>query len=310
MGALPKRATMPPLEFEHGDVLPPLVTPFDGDDEVDADALASLVDELVEAGLAGMVPCGTTGEFASLSDEEYRTVVETTAEAADGRVPVVAGAADTTVDGVVRRLRVAREVGADAGMVTLPYFHGSTAPAGQRAFLRAVADDAPLPVFLYDIPSCVGEAIDPGVVGDLAGHDSVVGLKDSGGDLTALQATLRATPEEFTVFQGFDNHLFPTLDLGVTGGINALSQAIPEAYVAVGEAVRAGDRERALRVHREAIEPLFEHCFDHGFAPVAKAATAERGFLPDATCRPPLVDLDAEARRAVGETVDDALDAV
>ena len=297
--------------FRHGAVSPPVVTPFDPDGGVDADALASHVDTLVEAGLDGMVPCGTTGEFASLTDAEYRTVVETTVDAVDGRVPVIAGAADTTVPGVRERLAVAREAGADAGLVTLPYYHTSTAPDGQRAFLEAVADDAPLPLFLYDIPSTVGESIDPRVVGDVAtDHDSVVGMKDTSGDLSSLDAKIRATPDSFTAFQGFDSLLYPSFSLGVDGGIHALSQVIPEVFVALGEAIRAGDDDRALELHRRGIVPLFDRCADHGFAPATKVAAVHREFIPDPAVRPPLTLPDGAAREAIAADVDAALDAV
>ncbi|MFW5917278.1 MAG: dihydrodipicolinate synthase family protein [Halorubrum sp.] len=299
---------MTDLTFRRGAVSPPIVTPFDADGDVDADALASHVDVLVEAGLDGMVPCGTTGEFASLTDAEYRTVLETTAEAVDGRVPVIAGAADTTVPGVLDRLRVADEVGADAGLITLPYYHTSTAPDGQRAFFENVADDASLPVFLYDIPSTVGESIDTEVVADVADRERIVGLKDTSADLTGLDAVLRETPDSFTVFQGIDALLYPSVPLGVDGGINALSQVIPEVFVALGEAVRAGDDDRALALHRRAIAPLFDRCGDHGFAPAAKVAAAHRGFVPDPRVRPPLTLPDEAAREAIEADVDAALD--
>ncbi|PAU83920.1 dihydrodipicolinate synthase family protein [Halorubrum salipaludis] len=297
-------------EFRHGAVSSPIVTPFDAEGGVDADALATHVEALADAGLDGVVPCGTTGEFASLTDAERRTAIETVVEAADDGLAVIAGAADTTVSGAHDRLRFAAEAGADAGLITLPYYHTSTSPDGQRAFFERVADGSPLPIYLYDIPATVGEPIDPGVVGDLADHESVVGLKDTSGDLTGLDAALRRTPDSFTVFQGVDAQLYPTASLGVDGGINALSQVIPEAFVALGEALRAGDDERALALHREAIAPVFARCAEHGFAPVAKVAAAHRGFIPDPRVRPPLTLPDAAAREAIAADVDAALDAV
>jgi 4-hydroxy-tetrahydrodipicolinate synthase len=297
-------------EFRRGAVSPPIVTPFDADGDVDTDALAGHVDALVDAGLDGIVPCGTTGEFASLTDAERRTVIETAIEAADGRVHVIAGAADTTVSGVRDRLRFAADAGADAGLITLPYYQTSTSPDGQRAFFEQVADDSPVPIYLYDIPATVGEPIDPGVVADLAAHESVVGLKDTSGDLSGLDAALRRVPDSFTVFQGVDAQLYPTASLGVDGGICALSQVIPEAFVALGEALRAGDDDRALALHREAIAPLFAQCAEHGFAPAAKVAAAHRGFIPDPRVRPPLTLPGAAGREAIAADVDAALDAV
>ncbi|EMA61218.1 dihydrodipicolinate synthase family protein [Halorubrum kocurii] len=297
-------------EFRYGAVSPPIVTPFDADGDVDTDALATHVETVVDAGLDGVVPCGTTGEFASLTDDERRAVVETVVDAADGRIPVIAGAADATVPGVRDRLQFAAEVGADAGLVTLPYYHTSTAPAGQRAFLDAVADGAPLPIYLYDIPSTVGEPIDPDVLAAVAERESVVGLKDTSGDISAVDTAVDRTPDEFTVFQGVDALLYPSASIGVDGGIHALSQAIPEVFVALGEALRDGDDARALALHRRAITPLFERCGDHGFAPVAKVAAAHRGFVPDPRVRPPLTLPDEAAREAIAGDVDAALEVV
>ncbi|ELZ59340.1 MULTISPECIES: dihydrodipicolinate synthase family protein [Halorubrum] len=302
------------LDLPHAAVSPPIVTPFTAADaaesDVDADALANHVDALVEAGIDGMVPCGTTGEFASLDDAERRTVVETVVDAADGRVPVIAGTADTSVSRVRDHLSAAAAAGADAGLVTLPYYHGSTSPDGQRAFVEAVTEDAPLPVLLYDIPATVGESLDVEVLADAAARESVVGMKDTTGDLTGLEAKLRETPDSFAVFQGVDAQLYPSASLGVDGGIHALSQVIPEAFVALGEAIRAGDDDRALALHRRAVAPLFERCADHGFAPAAKVGAAHRGFIPDPAVRPPLTLPDADAREAIRADVDAALDAV
>ncbi|WP_017342476.1 dihydrodipicolinate synthase family protein [Halorubrum sp. T3] len=297
-------------EFRHGAVSPPIVTPFDADGDVDTDTLADHVDALVDAGLDGVVPCGTTGEFASLTDAERRTVVETVVDAADERVPVIAGAADTSVAGVRERLDAVDAAGADAALVTLPYYHNSTAPAGQRDFLDAVADDAPLPIYLYDIPSTVGEPIDPDVLAAAAEHESIVGLKDTSSDVSAVDTAVDRTPDEFTVFQGVDALLYPSASLGVDGGIHALSQVIPEVFVALGEAIRDGDDERALTLHRRAVRPLFARCGDHGFAPATKVAAAHRGFIPNPAVRPPLTLPDEDARKAIRADVDAALDVV
>ena len=297
-------------DLPHAAVSPPIVTPFDGAGDVDVDALASHVDALVEAGIDGIVPCGTTGEFAGLTADERRTAIETVADAADGRVPVIAGAADTAVPAVRAHLSAAAAAGADAGLVTLPYYHASTAPAGQRAFIDAVADDAPIPLLLYDIPETVGEPIDLDVLADAARRESVIGMKDTTGDLTALEAKLRETPDSFAVFQGVDAQLYPSASLGVDGGIHALAQAIPEVFVALGEAIRDGDDDRALALHRRAVGPLFERCADHGFAPATKVAAAHREFIPDPAVRPPLTLPDEDAREAIRTDVDAALDAV
>lgn len=290
-------------------VSPPLVTPFDAAGDVDADALATVVDNCVDAGLDGLVPCGTTGEFASLTDDEWERVVETTVDVG-GDVPVVAGVADTSVSGVLDRLDRASRAGADAGLVTPPYFHTANDPAGTEAFLRAVADDAALPLFLYDIPACTGAKLDVDTALALAGHDSVVGIKDSSGEFSAFLDLVRRAPESSAVLQGFDDQFVPSVAFGADGAINALSGAIPEVYVAARDALAAGDHEEARRLHEDAVAPLFAHCYDHGFAPVTKVAVAARGWIPSAEVRPPLVALEEAARADVAEAVDRALAAI
>ncbi|WP_049909915.1 dihydrodipicolinate synthase family protein [Halococcus salifodinae] len=286
----------------------PLVTPLDGDEAVDHDALASLVSHVREGGVEGLVPCGTTGEFASLDAEEYRAVLETTVDAA-GDAPVMAGTAATSVAETLHRIETARDAGVDIGLIVLPYFHTANDPEGNAEFVRRVADDAVLPLYLYNIPACTGQAIAPDVVKSVADHDRIHGLKDSSGDFNYFVETLRRTPDDFDCYQGFDSHLVPGMLQGGTGGINALSNVVPKVFTA-GAAAAAGDVDAARRIGNEGIAPLFQQCVAHGFAPATKAALAERSILDDATVRPPLVEPGDEAREEIGEAVDIALDVV
>ncbi|ELZ96413.1 dihydrodipicolinate synthase family protein [Haloferax sulfurifontis] len=280
----------------------PLVTPFDGG-TVDHEALGALVDHVVDGGVDGLVPCGTTGEFASLDDAESRAVLETTVERAAGR-PVMAGTAATSVAATVDRIDVAAEVGADAALITLPYFHGSNDPSGDVAFVESVADESALPLYLYNIPACVGRSLGADAVVDLAEHGAIRGLKDSSGDLNYFSELLRRTPDAFQLFEGFDSHLVPGLVLGATGGVNALSNVVPEAFVAAATAADRGDVAEARRIHERHIAPLFQQCVEHGFAPATKAALRARGVLETAEVRPPLVGLDKTARGEISSLVE------
>jgi 4-hydroxy-tetrahydrodipicolinate synthase len=286
----------------------PLVTPF-ADGGVDADALAGLVERVVDAGVTALVPAGTTGEFASLTDEEYRVLLRTTTEAAPADVPVVAGTAATSVPGALDRVETAAAAGADAALVTLPYFHTANDPAGNERFLRAVAEASALPLYLYNIPSCTGAVLSPETAAAVAEHDAVHGVKDSGGDFNYFSELLRLVPDGIRCLQGFDSLLVPGTLAGGHGGICALTNVVPEAHVAAVDAVRAGEFERARRIHREAIAPLFQRCVEHGFAPGTKAALAARGWLPEGSTgvRAPLVDLDDGAAAEVAGLVDEVV---
>lgn len=272
----------------------PLVTPFDGDD-VDADAMAAVVEHVVGAGVDALVPCGTTGEFASLTAAERRLAVETTVGAAPADVPVVAGCSATATGDVRQHLRDAADAGADAALVLPPYYLTADEPAGNRRFLEAALDGAPLPVYLYNIPAYVGAALAPETVAALAERAAVVGMKDSSGDLAYLDDVLGATPPDFQLFQGADGTLVPSVYLGATGGVNALSHLVPGAMLAAVEAVRDGEHARARRLQRAAVGPLARRCAAHGFAPTVKAALAADGVIPSAAVRPPLIPPGSDA---------------
>ncbi|QLG61160.1 dihydrodipicolinate synthase family protein [Halorarum salinum] len=292
-------------EFELPDgVLCPLVTPYRDDGSVSETDLRSHVEFQVEAGIDGVVPNGTTGEFASMDGSERRRVTEATVEAVDGRVPVLAGAAATTVAEARENVVTAADAGADGALIVVPYFHAANDPVGNERFLREVARDSPLPLVLYNIPACTGASIRISTLRAMADHRSVHGLKDSSGDFGYFMDAIRTTDDGFRVYQGFDSHLVPGMMMGADGGINALANAVPESFVAVREALSDGEFERAKRIQSTRIAPLFEYCVEHGFAPTAKAALAARDRLPADAVRPPLVGLPDDARDGVAEVVD------
>ncbi|SNR45738.1 dihydrodipicolinate synthase family protein [Halorubrum vacuolatum] len=294
---------------------PPLVTPFAGSTptSVDHEALADVVTHAVEGGVAGLFPNGTTGECASLTAAERAAVVETTVANADGR-PVLAGVSDTALGDVLDHAERAADADADAVVVTPPYYHAESAEGGNRAFLERVADTAPLPVFLYDIPSCTGNPLSSETTVALAAHPNVVGFKDSSGDFTGFLRLLRETPADFATLQGFDSLFLPSLLAGATGGVHALSNVIPEAFAELSrvvddepeaamvgaaptDAAGGAPDARATELH-EAIGSLFDACATHGFAPATKAALSVRGVLDSTTVRPPLAECDPDVLRA------------
>ena len=276
------------------DVQCPIVTPMTEDGAVDLDGLETLVEHLVSDGIDGLVPCGTTGEFSSLTDAERRSVIETTVGAADGRVPVMAGVGGTAVGDVRRHISEADAAGADSALVVAPYFGGQASADGNEAFFRAVVDDSPLPVYLYNIPQTAGQDLQVEAVVSLAEHESVEGIKDSSGDVTYFADVLRRTPDDFEVYQGWDAGFVPTLALGADGGINALSHVYTDWFRDAADAVAEGDLDRARTQQLEQIDPAFEFCRDHGFAPSVKAALAHRDVIESSTVRPPQEELSGE----------------
>ncbi|MFB1063626.1 dihydrodipicolinate synthase family protein [Natrinema sp. H-ect4] len=279
----------------------PTVTPFD-DGSIDEAALADLLEHLQSGGVDAVFPCGTTGEFPSLTADEQRRVVEATVERAE--VPVVAGAAATSVDDTVAAIDRAADAGADAAAIVAPYFTTANAPAGNRRFFDAVLEDASLPVLLYNIPQCTGQSIEPETVAAVATHERAIGIKDSSGDLEYFLSVLAKTPDEFLCLQGYDALLVPALRMGADGGINALSNVVPGVLRAAFE--RAED-DRGRKLQRDAISPLFEACTTHGFAPATKTALAERGVIPADEVRPPLVAVDDAGTEAISGALEATL---
>ncbi|WP_254762929.1 dihydrodipicolinate synthase family protein [Natrinema marinum] len=279
----------------------PLVTPFD-DGSIDEPALADLLEHVQAGGIDAVFPCGTTGEFPSLTPDEQRRVVEATIERAE--VPVIAGAAATSVGETVAAIDRAADAGADAAAIVAPYFTTANAPAGDRRFFEAVLDDASLPLLLYNIPQCTGQRIEPETVAAVAERDGVVGIKDSSGDLEYFLSVLRETPDDFRCLQGYDALLVPALRMGADGGINALSNVVPEVLC---EALERAEDDRGRELQNDAIAPLFEACTTHDFAPATKAALAHRGVVPSDEVRPPLVPVDDAGAEAIGDALEAAI---
>ncbi|WP_226480986.1 dihydrodipicolinate synthase family protein [Natrinema amylolyticum] len=279
----------------------PMVTPFD-DGSIDEAALDDLLEHLHEGGVDAVFPCGTTGEFPALTADEQRRVVEATVDCAD--VPVVAGAAETSVDDTIAAIDRAAAAGADAAAIVAPYFTTANAPDGNRRFFEAILDGASIPVILYNIPQCTGQRIEPETVAAVAEREDAIGIKDSSGDLEYFLSVLRETPEEFLCLQGYDALLVPALRMGADGGINALSNVVPEV---LREAFERAEDDRGRELQRDAISPLFEACTTHDFAPAAKTGLTARDVIPSDEVRPPLVAVDDAGTKAIGDALEDAL---
>ncbi len=286
--------------------LPAMITPFDSDEAVDHASISTLVEWMIKHGVDGLVPCGTTGEFASLSREERRSVIETTAGAADGDAPIIAGAAATTVGSTLEHINDAAAAGADAVLITPPYYHAANASTGNLRFFERVADESVLPIYLYNIPMCTSGPIHTETVRKLATNDCVHGIKDTSGDFSVIQRFIAETPDSFHVFQGYDDHFVAAQLLGASGGINALAGVFPEAFEALSDALEVGDTARAKEIQQRIVSPLFELSLEYGFAPTIKTALQSRGLLENATVRPPLIELDDAQRTDVSTAVENA----
>ncbi|MBP1621360.1 MAG: hypothetical protein H6Q02_2127 [Acidobacteria bacterium] len=274
-------------------VILPLTTPFSGD-SVDTAALAGNIARFEHRGLAGYLLLGSTGEAALLDEDEKLALLRAARAAIPRDTIMLAGVGLESTRATVRLARAAGEAGADALLVLTPFFfRGRMDADALRKHFEAVADAAPVPVFLYNVPMHTSLVIPPAVVGELARHPNVAGLKDSSGDLPWLLDVLGRVPAEFKVLCGSAAAFSSELAAGAVGGILALGNALPEPLVELHRRHHAGDTAGALALQKAIIGPLRAIIGAFGIAGI-KAAMDLRG-LRGGPPRPPLQPLGAAA---------------
>lgn len=273
-------------------VLTALVTPL-RDGGVDERALGELVELQIAAGVDGLVPCGSTGEAATLSHAEHRRVIEVVVAAARGRVKVLAGTGSNSTREAVELTRHAKEAGADGALLISPYYNRPM-PDGIVAHFAAVARETALPLVVYNIPGRTASNIGPATFARLAEIEQVVGTKESSGDLHQVAQIIAATREDFAVLAGDDWAALPILALGGRGVISTTSNVAPSEVVELVRAFRAGDLARARDSHYRLL-PLMDALFSETNPIPVKAALALRGLIQD-EIRLPLTPLSAPNR--------------
>lgn len=270
---------------------PPLVTPFDGDGDVDHGALRALVDWVEARGVDFVVPCGSNGEAELLTAPERTAVIETVADRAS--VPVLAGTGHPGLRATLEATDAAAAAGADAALVVTPFYY----PHDQDdlvAYYREVADGAALPIYLYSVPAFTGVRLEPESVARLAGHPNVAGLKDSRADVAELVRTARrVADEEFDLLVGSASVLAAALDAGATGGVVALANLAPGAVVDVAETHRS-DPDGARARNADLVELNRAVTTEFG-VPGLKWAMRERG-APAGRVRSPHRPIGPDAR--------------
>lgn len=241
-------------------VVPPVCTPLTPDREVDVASLTALVDHLRDGGVSGLFVLGTSSEAVYLTDRQRRSVVEAVVSHVGGRLPVLAGAIDMTTPRVLDHVRDVTAAGADAVVVTAP-FYARTHPAEIARHYRLVAERSPVPVIAYDLPVSVHSKLPADLVLELAAEGTLAGLKDSSGDLAAFREVVtgvRADPRTagFSALTGSELVMDAALALGAHGAVPGLANVDPHGYVRLDRLCRAGDWEGA-RAEQERLCALF-----------------------------------------------------
>ncbi len=269
-----------------------LVTPF-RNGAVDEAALRELVELQVAAGVDGVVPCGSTGEAATLSHAEHRRVVEVCVEAVRGRVQVLAGTGSNSTRESIELTSHARDAGVDGALLISPYYNKPT-QEGVVAHYAAVSRESDLPLVVYNIPGRTASNILPATMARLAEIEHVVGVKESSGDIAQISRVVAACPESFSVLSGDDALTLPVIAVGGRGVISTTSNVAPREMVELVRAARAGELARARGLHLRLL-PLFDALFCETNPIPVKAALELQG-LADDEVRLPLTPLGAANR--------------
>ncbi|HEV2619359.1 MAG TPA: 4-hydroxy-tetrahydrodipicolinate synthase [Acidobacteriaceae bacterium] len=271
-----------------------LVTPFRGDGAVDEAALVRLVEWQVESGIDYLVPCGTTGEAATMSEAEHLRVAEIVVATVAGRVPVFAGCThNATSEAVARAKRLAKIAGL-TGLLTANPYYNRPGQEGQYRHFRAIAEAVELPILLYNIPSRTGVNLEPATTRRLAEIANIIGIKESSGNLAQITELIVNAPRGFSVLCGDDSMALPVIALGGAGLISVASNVIPAEMTRMVRAAIAGDWTTANEINAKYLGLMQAHFCEPSPAPV-KTVLALLGKCDD-VLRLPMVPVTAASR--------------
>lgn len=270
-----------------------LVTPFQDDSSFDEQGFVRLLDRQLDAGVHGLVPCGTTGETPALDDAEWERIISLTVKAAGGRVPVIPGTGtNNSVESVARTQR-ARELGADAALVVTPYYNKPN-PDGLVAHYRRVSEEGGLPLVVYNVPSRTGLNLVPGVLSRISPLPGIAAVKEASGSLGQAMTILHERPASLALLSGEDELTCPMTLMGGDGVISVVSNVDPQGTVRLVEAALRGDLEQARSEHYRQL-PLIRALFSET-NPVPAKAALELLSLVSSRVRAPLAAASEQTR--------------
>lgn len=270
-----------------------IVTPFI-DGQIDEQGLIDLIEFHIANGTHGIVPCGTTGESATMSHDEHHRVVELTVKTVNGRVPVVAGSGSNSTSEAIDLTKYAKAAGVDGVLMVSPYYN-KPSQEGLYQHYRAVAEAVDVPIILYNVPSRTSSNVLPQTVARLAEIDNIAGIKEATGDLNQISQVIRLCPEGFAVLSGDDFTSMPTVLVGGTGVISVTSNVAPRDMADMMEAALAGDVARAKQMHYK-LFPLMQAMFYDTNPVPAKKSLELMGKIKSGTPRLPLCSMDDETQ--------------
>jgi len=266
-----------------------IVTPF-LNGKVDEQGLQDLIEFQIENGTHGIVPCGTTGESATLNFDEHKRVIELTVKTVNGRVPVIAGTGANSTSEAIELTESAKKSGADAVLSVVPYYN-KPSQEGLYGHFKAITEAVDIPMVLYNVPSRTVTNMLPATVARLAELPGVIGIKEASGSLNQISDVIRRCPDDFIVLSGDDFTSMATVLVGGRGVISVTSNVEPRGMAEMMEAALAGDLQRANDIHYR-LFGLMGAMFCYPSPAPAKQALEIMGKIRSGEVRPPMSSMD------------------
>lgn len=278
-----------------------LVTPFGSDGSVDQAGVRRLARRQIDAGVHFLVPCGTTGESPTLSEDERVRIVELVVQEAAGAVPVLAGAGGYDTREVVHVARRMQQAGANGLLSVTPYYNKPT-PEGLYQHYRAIAEAVPLPIIVYNVPGRTGVNVDPATLVRLSGIPGIAGVKEASGNMGQICEVCRAVPPDFVVLSGDDSLTLPVMSVGGHGIISVASNGLPAEMARMVEHAEAGDYAAARKLHATLMPFMSVNFVEANPIPI-KAAMAMLGLLEE-RYRLPMVPPQPASREKIATVLE------
>ncbi|MDR2944394.1 MAG: 4-hydroxy-tetrahydrodipicolinate synthase [Methanosarcinales archaeon] len=251
-------------------VIPALITPFTADNHIDVEGFRRNIEFVVKGGVSAIVPCGTTGESATMSAAEHMKVTDIAIEAS--AVPVIAGTGSNNTAEAIEFTKHAADAGAAAALVITPYYNKPT-QSGLKAHFEKIADTVDIPLILYNVPSRTSVDMSVPTIAELAKHPNIVGIKEATGDMgKATEILSKTKDEDFVLLSGDDVATLPLMSIGAAGVISVIANILPEKMSQMTGAFESGNLQEALKIHYE-LAPLMKALFiETNPAPIKTAA--------------------------------------
>ena len=264
-----------------------LVTPFNKNNEVDEDKIRQLVNFHIDNGTSGIVPCGTTGEYPTLTHAEHERVVKIVVEEVRGRIQVIAGAGSNSTKRAIELTKYAKELGADAALSTCPYYNKPT-QRGIFEHYKAIATEAKFPMMLYNVPSRTGTNIEPETVEQLLQFEEIVAIKEATGSIKQMIKIKELCGDRIAILSGEDHLILPMLSIGATGVVSVVANIMPRDMADLIKAFETKNFNTAFDLHSKLYD-VSRNMFIEGNPVTVKTAMKILGLVENDDVRLPLV---------------------